>query len=398
MKKYSFETYHSRKDTGSIKWNMMYKKKPDVAEDVVPMTVADMDFLCCKKIREGLSDFVENEIFGYSVPTRSYYEAVINFYKREYDLGLEKDWFVTSPGIVTALFTAVRALTEKDDGIIVLTPIYPPFYRAIENQGRRVEACPLINKNNHYEIDFDLFEDLAKKATSKMFMLCSPHNPGGRVWTRKELEKIDRICEENNLIVVSDEIHCDIVMKDNVHTPYFKVSDHARSTSVMATSASKSFNIAGLKNSNIFIADEKMREDFSKEMENVGLHGTNALGLKATELAYDNSDQWLNKMKEVIGRNQKLVEDFFDKHEDYFILMPAESTFLAWVDYRKTGMDEDEFMAFLEEEAEFFVNPGSMFGEDARGFIRINLGLPTFKLEENLNRLEKAIEKLEGQI
>lgn len=394
MKKYSFDSYHSRKNTGSIKWNMMYKKKPDVAEDVVPMTVADMDFLCCKKIREGLAEFVENEIFGYSVPTRKYYEALMGFYQREYDLTLEKDWVVTSPGIVTALFTAVRSLTKPGDGVITLTPIYPPFYRAVESQARTLETCPLINKDNHYEIDFELFESLAKKESSKMFLLCSPHNPGGRVWTREELEKIDRICEDNQLIVVSDEIHCDIVMKDHVHLPYFKVSDHARKNSIMATSASKSFNIAGLKNSNILIANEDLREAFMDGMENVGLHGTNALGLKATELAYENSDQWLDRMKEVISRNQGLVEEFFAKHDKYFTLMPAESTFLAWVDYRKLGMEEDDFMNFLEEKAEFFVNPGSMFGEESRGFIRINVGLPTDKLRENLERLDQALIKV----
>lgn len=384
----NFTKIYSRKDTGSSKWEKMYAAKPDVEEGIIPMSVADMDFLASDEIINGLCHYIQNNILGYSKPTDSYKEAVINFFKTNHDYICEKDWIVTSPGIVPALFTAVRAFTKFNDGVIIMTPIYPPFYSAISSQGRNIELCPLLNNNNYYEIDFKLLEDLAKKESSKLLLLCSPHNPGGRVWKKDELIKIAEIADKYNLIVVSDEIHSDIILPGNEHIVFSNTKGNIANRSVICTAASKSFNIAGLQCSNIIISNEYLRNKFIEENDNIGFERANVLGMKATEFAYTKSLDWLSNVRKLITSHHEIVNKFFDNYKPYFKVMKAEATFLAWVNFENLEKDDKKFINFLEQDCNFFVNEGSMFGEESKYYFRINLGLPTMKLQENLERLK----------
>lgn len=391
--KFNFDKSYSRRNTGSSKWEKLYSSRPDLGDDTIPMSVADMDFITSDNIVKGLCNYLENEILGYSKPTREYKQTVVKFLKNYHDYNCKEEWLVTSPGIVPALYTAVRAYTEVNDGVIIFTPIYPPFHTAVKNQNRRIEECPLINNNNYYEIDFKLLEKLASKEDTKLLLLCSPHNPGGRVWKKEELEKIAKISLENNIIVISDEIHSEIVLPGYTHTVFSKSQKDIGSKSVICTAASKTFNIAGLQCSNIFIENEELRELFIKANENVGIERANVLGMKATEIAYKEAGDWLEAVKKLIYDHHIIIEEFFEKYGSKFKVMKAESTFLAWVDFSGLSIEAEEFIDFLEEECDFFISEGSMYGDASKNFIRINLGLPTKKLIENLKGLQIGLKR-----
>ena len=385
---FNFDKSYSRKHTGSSKWLKMYEAKPNVAEGIIPMSVADMDFITSEKITDGLCDYVKGQILGYSQPTGKYKQTILNFFAKNHNYKAEEDWLITSPGIVPALYTCIRAYTNENDGVIIMPPVYGPFFSAIENQNRRIESCPLINNGSFYEIDFDLLEKLASKADVKLLLFCSPHNPGSRVWKQEELERVAKIACDNNLIVVSDEIHSDIVLPGHNHIVFSNALKSIEDRSIICTAASKSFNIAGLQCSNIFIKNEALRDKFVRSNEAIGVERANVLGMKATEIAYEEASDWLSAAKDLIYKHHALAENFFKKYEPKLKLMKAESTFLAWIDFSNLGIEANNFIDFLEEECDFFITEGSMFGEESKYFIRINLALATHKLEESLKRLE----------
>ena len=390
--KYNFESYLNRRKTGSSKWLNMDMRCDYRGSDIIPMSVADMDFLLCPEIEEGLREYIASESLGYSKPVDDYLQAVVKFFRDYHGYYGEKEWIVTTPGIVSALATSVRISTEPGDGVLVFTPIYKPFFDVVEGQGRKVVECPLIYEGNKYYIDFQLLASLIKEENIKLIMLCNPHNPAGRIWTEEELGKVADLVIENDIRIVSDEIHSDIFYGSS-HNVLAQVNKDIGKRAIICTAASKSFNIAGLQCSNIFIENEDIRNEFILSNEAIGIERANVLGMLATEAAYERGLDWLEELKEVIARNNDYLYKFFEKYEGIFRPMEADASFLVWINFEESHIDHEEFLNFLDLQCKFFVSDGLSFGERGRNWIRINTGLPFKKLEENLARFEKTLKE-----
>ena len=388
--KYDFETLVDRSQNGSAKWNGMKDHNPAVAKNIAPLSVADLDLKLAPEIAEGMLEFMQNNpVFGYTNGTAAYYDAVINWMKDKHNYQVEKEWIVLSNGVVPALSDGVTAFTEENDGVIIFTPVYYPFYRAIELNNRRVQRCPLINHENSYQIDFDKFEELAKQANTKLLILCNPHNPVGRVWTKEELEKIADICLNNGIIILSDEIHEDLTMPGYTHYPIAVLSEVIGDITVTCTAPSKSFNIAGLQGSNIIIKNKELRAKFIAQPEKKGFFTLNTLSFEATRLAYTKGDAWLAEFKTLIHHNYDILVDFIKKNLPSVTVYPLEGTYLAWLDFRNLGYDYLE----LEKKmiaADLYLDEGYVFGQEGEGFERINIACPTWVLKEALERLKNA--------
>ena len=334
---------------------------------------------------------LDEAILGYTGTYENYYEAVMNWMKRRHNFQIDKEWIVTSSGVVSAIYDSVKAYTEVGEGVITFTPVYYPFYGAIKDNDRKLIECELINNDGYYEIDFEKFEELAKEKNNRLFILCSPHNPVGRVWKKEELERIGEIALKNNLIIISDEIHSDIIMPGEKHIILQTISDELAEITVTCTAPTKSFNLAGIGISNIIIKNNKLRKEFSKEQGKSAAHVFAALGYKACELAYNESEEWFDQLVLLINKNQKIVNSFF---EEKFIDIKApliQGTYLQWIDFRILGLRKEELKKFLNQKAKVFMSEGYTFGEGGDGFERMNLAAPTHIIEDALKRIYNAV-------
>lgn len=391
--KYDFETVISRKNQGSYKWEQMYKEYPDLPDDIIPFSVADMELQIAPEIKEGLKKYIDETVLGYTGANDNYLEIVVNWMKKRHNFDVKKEWIVTSSGVVSALYDAIKAYTEENQGVIVFTPVYYPFYSAITSNNRKIIDCPLIENNRNYTIDFQKFEEFAKDKNNRLLILCSPHNPVGRVWTKEELEKIGEIALKNDLIIISDEIHFDILMKGQKHTVLQTISDEISEITVTCTAPTKTFNLAGIGISNIIIKNEELRKKFIKEQEKSSSHVFAALGFKACELAYTKAEKWFEQFLELINKNQQIVNEFF---ENKFTVLKApliQGTYLQWLDFRELGLKNKELKRFMNEKARIFFSEGYTFGKNGDGFERMNLAVPTHILEKGLERLYNAIKQ-----
>jgi len=391
--KYDFETVISRKNQGSYKWEQMYKEYPDLPDDIIPFSVADMELQIAPEIKEGLKKYIDEAVLGYTGANDNYLEIVVNWMKKRHNFDVKKEWIVTSSGVVSALYDAIKAYTEENQGVIVFTPVYYPFYSAITSNNRKIIDCPLIENNRNYTIDFQKFEELAKDKNNRLLILCSPHNPVGRVWTKEELEKIGKIALKNDLIIISDEIHFDILMKGQKHTVLQTISNEISEITVTCTAPTKTFNLAGIGISNIIIKNEELRKKFIKEQEKSSSHVFAALGFKACELAYTKAEKWFEQFLELINKNQQIVNEFF---ENKFTVLKApliQGTYLQWLDFRELGLKNKELKRFMNEKAKIFFSEGYTFGKNGDGFERMNLAVPTHILEKGLERLYNAIKQ-----
>ena len=395
LMKYDFENLISRKNAGSSKWNMMEKINKDVGENIVPFSVADMEFKSPPEIAEGLKRYIDSSVFGYTGPTEEYFKSIYSWMERTHNWKIKKEWIIESPGVVPALFTIVRALTEENDGVLIMTPVYYPFHKAIEKNKRKVVSTELILSNGHYEINFEDLEEKVKLESTKLLILCSPHNPVGRVWTEEELKKIGRICLENNVLIVSDEIHFDLIMPGFKHTVFANISEELANNSVICTAPSKTFNLAGLQTSNIIIPNLDIRKKVIREHRKAcGDYSVlNIFGYKACELAYNEGEEWLEELIKVLEENKKLVENFMKKNMPEVKVINLEGTYLQWLDFRKLETDYKVLEKFMQMEAQLFLDEGYIFGEGGQGFERINLACPKKVLEEALHRLLDAVNK-----
>ncbi len=391
IKKYDFETTISKKGQGSYKWEQMYKVSPDVEEGIVPLSVADMELKIAPEITEGIKKYLDEAIPGYTGTYENYYKAVTGWMERRHGFQIEKEWIVTSPGVVSAIYDCVKAYTEEGEGVITFTPVYYPFYSAIKDNGRKLVQCELINNDGYYEIDFEKFEELAKEEDNRLFILCSPHNPVGRVWKKEELEKIGEIALRNNLIIVSDEIHSDIVMPGKKHFILQMLSEELAEITVTCTAPTKSFNLAGIGISNIIIKNSRLRKKFSAEQGKSASHVFAALGYKACELAYTKGEEWFDEFILLIDKNQKMVNQFF---ENKFVNIKApliEGTYLQWIDFRTLSMRKEELKKFFNEKLKVFMSEGYTFGEGGDGFERMNLAAPSKVIEKALENIYSGI-------
>lgn len=391
---YNFKTAPNRKDHGSRKWAMMYDYG-EISDEIRPLSVADMEFVTAPEIAKGLSDYLKEVVLGYSQAYDEYYQAVIDYQRDLHGFHIEKEWIVLTPGVVNGFTAAINSLTQEGEGVIIFRPIYPPMGNCIVENNRVEVALELINRDGHYEIDFESFEKACQDKNNKVLLFCSPHNPVGRVWTREELEKIGEICLANDIKIISDEIWQDVVMPGHEHMVIAKLSPELSDITITCTAPSKTYNIAGLATSNIIISNEKIRADFKKSLEKMKSHAVNILGYKACEIAYNDCRQWREQMLEVIASNRDLVEDFFEKYK--LPVTKLEGTYVMWVNMAPLGMNREELYDFLYKEAKFFVTPGYSFGQGGEGFIRINIGLPTESLKIQLDRLGEKLDQIGGK-
>lgn len=394
MRKYDFETVINRENAGSAKWDEIKNTLGYIPEDVIPFSVADMEFVTMPEIVDGLKDFLDKNVLGYAKPTDDYKKAVKSFMKRRHDWDIETDWIRDTHGVINAFFTAVKAFTKEGEGVMLMTPVYYPMYMAISRHNRVLVENKLVRVGNSYEIDFEDFEKKAKDENTKLLILCSPHNPSGRVWKKEELERIGRICIDNGVLIVSDEIHFDLVTPGYHHIVFASISEEFAQHSIICTAPSKSFNLAGLQTSNVVIANEELRKLYVKEMEkDDGNPKCNILGLEGCRLAYEYGDEWLNQVNEVIDTNRRMVIDFMEKEFPQVQVMELEGTYLLWMDFNGLGIECHELARILKEEAYLFFDEGYIFGEAGSGFERWNLACPTSYVKAGLERMKTALKK-----
>ena len=382
---YDFDTVTDRKNTNAIKYDLAKKRgKP---EDAVSLWVADMDFPTAPCIQKAVAEKAAHGIWGYSRPDNRYYDALKKWYKERHNFEVQNEWVVNTPGVCFALAAAIKAFTNEGESVLIQKPVYYPFFNIINSLQRKVVNSSLILKNNHYEIDFDDFERKIVQENVKMFILCSPHNPGGRVWTKQELQKISEICLAHNVLVVSDEIHSDITFGSNVHTVYGSLSEQALKNSIICTAPSKSFNLAGLQFSNIFIADEKLRKAFSEELDKTGYDEPSVFGIVAATAAYSEGADWFDSVKSYIWENILFAKKYIEEDAPQIKVLVPEGTYLLWLDFSKTGLSDSEINDRILNKAKVWLDSGSMFGKEGEKFQRINCATPRIILEDALKRI-----------
>lgn len=384
--KYDFDTVVNRYHTNSLKYDCAAQW--DVPTDAIPMWVADMDFRTAPEILEAMHACVEHGIFGYSVPREEYHEIVANWFRDRLGWkGAKGEWIVKTPGVVFAIATAIRAFTEKGDAVLIQQPVYYPFRMVIEDNERICINNPLVFKDGRYEMDFADMEQKIVDNHVKMFLLCSPHNPVGRVWTKEELKKVIAICKRHDVLIVSDEIHCDFVYPGFEHTmlPVLAVdyTDHM----IVCTAPSKSFNLAGLQLSHIFIPSESMRRTFQKELMRIPYDESGTLALVAGRAAYEKGAQWMDELKEYLLGNLYFMRDFLKTNLPKVRFVEPEGTYLVWLDFSAYDMTPEELEHKMHHEAKLWLDEGTMFGEEGAMFERVNIACPRITLKRALEQM-----------
>jgi aminotransferase/cystathionine beta-lyase len=392
--KYDFVTAPNRSKTGSSKWEQMKDWNPNIPEGIIPFSVADMELKNAPEICQGLAKYATSEsVFGYSQPTNSYLDSVCSWMKRRHNWDIKPEWIQVFAGVVPAFFTAVNAFTQPGEGVIIMTPVYYPFFMAMELSGRTIVRNQLIKTENSYDIDFQDLEEKAKDPNNKVLLFCSPHNPVGRVWRKEELEKVADICIRNDVLIITDEIHNDLIMPGYEHTVLATVLEEAANNMLICTAPSKTFNLAGLATSNIIIPNPKLKERFSKVSMQNGLFGVNCFGLRACEIAYTECEAWLDELNQLIYHNHLELKKYLSEHLPEVKVYDLQGTYLQWMDFNSLGMSNEELEKFMHMEALLFFDEGYVFGKEGSGFERMNIACPTKMMMDGLERLTKAIKK-----
>ena len=386
---YDFNKVTDRHGTNAIKYDLAVARgKP---ADVVSLWVADMDFPTAPAILEALHAKVNHGIFGYSVPDENFYETVKNWQKTEHDFDIARHWVVTTPGVVFAIACAIKAFTREGEAVIIQTPVYYPFKNMILANKRKLVTSSLFEKDGKWQIDFDDFEKKIVENDVKLFILCSPHNPVGRVWTREELTRLSEICLKHNVIVFADEIHNDFVFEPNKHIVFSTISKEAAWNSVISTSASKTFNLAGLQFSVNFIQNPALKKKFHDERDKTGYDEPSLMGFVATQAAYEHGKDWLTALKKHLVENLDFVRNFVKENLPKVRLIEPEGTYLLWLDFSAYGYSDSELDNQIVNKAKVWLDRGTMFGCEGEGYQRINIATPRPILEEALKRIEKNL-------
>ena len=384
--KYNFDEIIPRRNTNSVKWDEAAQ------DDIIPLWVADMDFRVLPQITEALRQRVDHGVFGYTHVPDSYYESVIRWFEDRHGLqGVKPSDIIYTSGVVPAISAIVRGLTLPGDKVLVQTPVYNCFFSSIRNQGCLVEENHLVYKNNTYVVDWDDFERKCADSRVRIFLLCNPHNPAGRVWKKEELLRMGEICQKHDVFVISDEIHCELVMPGNEYTPFASLSDDFLKNSATCVAPTKAFNIAGLQIANIIVKDRNKRERIDRAINIHEVCDVNPFGVIATEAAYtEEGAEWLRQLNTYLFANYQFLCDFFSKHFPSLEVVKLEGTYLVWVDCSSLGKSSTEIVNNLYRHG-VWMNDGVMYGENQSAFIRINIACPRKILEEGLLRMEKAL-------
>lgn len=385
--KFNFDEPVSRRGSNSYKW--------DGTEDteVLPMWVADMDFRTSPAIINVLQKRVEHGIFGYTRVPEEYYKAITDWFSRRHDFSISPEWIIYTSGVVPAISAIIKALTVPGDKVLVQTPVYNCFFSSIRNNRCLAECSPLIREGDTYKMDFDDLERKASAPDVKLMLLCNPHNPVGRVWTKEELRRVGDICLRNGVTVIADEIHCELVYSGHTYTPFASLSDEFLQHSVTCVSPSKAFNIAGLQIANIVAADNNMRLKIDRAINDNEVCDVNPFGVQALIAAYNEGEDWLEQLLDYIWQNYLCMKDFCDNQLPDFLLTRLEGTYLVWMDCHALGRTSVQLEKDLKENAKLWLNAGTMYGEDGEGFMRWNIACPRKVLMEGLQRFKDFVEQ-----
>ncbi len=389
--RYDFDSVISRYNTNSVKWD--FAEQFFQVRDIWPMWVADMDFRVPEPVIDAVKKVADQGIFGYTRASDSYYEALMKWMKTRHGWDIQKEWVALCTGVVPAIRMVIKAFTQPGDEVIVQTPVYYPFFDVIRDNSCEILDNPLRLENGKYMMDLADLERKINRRT-KLILLCSPHNPVGRVWQEKELRELGELCLKNNILVVADEIHEDIVYDGFKHIPFPLVSKEFADKSIVCTSASKSFNLAGLKTSNIIISNPEIRQHFSDTVRSCGLQSPNLFGLVATEAAYQYGEEWLEQLLDYLQGNVTLVTEYAAERMPGLKVTQPEGTYLLWLDFRNCGISPDRLGKFVREEAKVGLEAGTIFGCKEDGFERMNIACPRSILAEGLRRLEATVKLL----
>ncbi len=385
----SFDRVINRRGTGSAKWDG--HAQMGIPAEALPLWVADMDFEILPQVTEAIKGRIAHEIYGYSLPTDSYYKSLQGWMQRRFNWAIEKEWILTVPGVVPAINLALQAFTRPGDAVLIQPPVYPPFANAVLGNGRKLIKNPLIRQQEGYRIDFQDFEAKIKEGV-KLFILCSPHNPVGRVWTPQELKQMADICLKYNVLIVADEIHQDLAFPGVRHYPLPSVDAAYSDISIVCTAPSKTFNLAGLQTSNIFVPNPKLRAQFEAAARCWGVGKVNAIGLVACEAAYTYGDQWLDEAMAYIAANKDFVRDFLAENLPEIKMAESQGLYLLWLDFNALGLSPQELESFLLTKAHLWLNQGYTFGDEGRGFVRLNTACPRSRLVKAMEGLKVAID------
>jgi cysteine-S-conjugate beta-lyase len=382
---YDFNRIIDRKNTRSAKWSN---------PDLLPLWVADMDFEAPPGVAEAITERAKHNLYGYDRLPEKYFETLINWFEKQWFVKFKEEWIVPTSGVVEAVFFAIRIYTVPGDAVVIQPPVYHPFARSVLHSGRQLLNNPLVKSDTQYKIDFD---DLEKKLADpfvKMLILCNPHNPVGRVYTADELKKIGELALKHDVIIVSDEIHGDLILGGRKHISFLGLSEEINKISVICTAPSKTFNLAGLATSNIIIPDKKLREKYAEYLQKRGIHGGNLYGFIAGEAAYRTGGQWLADLLIYLEENAKYLKNYLAENIKNIYAEDLEGTYLMWLDFRKLNLSDSELDNFIRTKAKLWLSPGRQFGEEGSGFMRVNIAAPREIIKNALERLETAVKSL----
>lgn len=395
MTTYNFDQHINRYGTDCIKFDFKsHYKKP---EDVLPMWVADMDFAVPDDVTEAIMERARHGIYGYTIAGEEYNQAVIGWMKRRHGYTIEQDWILQTPGVVYAIVMSIRAFTNPGDAVMIQTPVYYPFYKSIYNNGRKLVTNPLIyqkDKEVAYTIDLKQFEQAIIENDVKLFVLCNPHNPVGRVWTREELMGMGEILKRHNVLVVSDEIHMDFVFSGHKHLVFAGLSEEFEHMTITCTAPSKTFNLAGLQLSNIILANETLRTKLRQEINATGYSEANVFGLVACQAAYEHGDEYVDQLNEYVQGNIDYIDNFLKENLPKAHLIRPEGTYLLWIDFSEYGISIEKMNERILHKAKLWFNSGEIFGVEGKGFQRINVATNRLVIEQALEQLKDAFSDL----
>jgi len=386
---YDFDRRIERRGTASLKYDFAAQRRKPA--DALPLWVADMDFPAPPCVLEALAARVQHGIFGYTEITPAYFEAVANWYDARFHWQVKREWLVKTPSVVFAVCAAIRAFTKEGDGVLIQTPVYYPFTESVRVNNRKLVENRLVLEKDRYVIDFDDFEAKIRNNGVKLFLLCSPHNPVSRVWTREELTRLGEICLRHDVLVVADEIHQDFIYPGHKHTVFADLSPELAASTITCTAPSKTFNLAGLQISNIFICNAALRRRFAQEVNRAGFSQANAMGITACEAGYRHGGPWVEALLHYLRDNMDYLDGFLKERAPGIKLIPPEGTYLAWLDCRELNLSDADLDDFMLRRAKLWLDAGTMFGPGGEGFQRINVACPRSTLAQALGQLEKAL-------
>ena len=384
---FDFDCANERRNTNSLKW--------DVAEHEVPMWVADMDFKTAPAVIDALEKRVQTGIFGYTIISDTWKEAIQGWWRKRHSFSIDKEWIVFCTGVVPAITCAVKRLTNTGDNILVQTPVYNIFFHSIENHGRHVTENKLKYNDGEYSIDFEDLDEKLSNPLTTMMILCNPHNPIGKIWNKEELKKIGELCIKHHVVVVSDEIHCDLTEPGCEYIPFASVSDIYAESSITCISASKSFNLAGLQSAAVVIPDEALRQKMERGLNADEIAEPNVFATDVVIAAFTKGDEWIDELRFYLAENKKIVADYLEKENLKVKLVSSDATYLLWIDCRNVLGDATELWRFLRNETGLYLSPGFQYRGNGNQFIRMNIACPKKKIEEALTLLKKGIEAYE---